>query len=113
MEIVMLVPPLSVALGASKVQAVPNWTVLLVLLLQSSVGAIMSMTVTVWLHGALTFPQASVATQVRVASKVLPQCEAVLVTVPTMETVMFVPPLSVAIGGSKVQGVPICTFLFE
>jgi len=60
-----------VALGASKVQAAPSCTVLLVLL-QLMTGAVVSMTLTVWLHWAL-LPQVSVAAQVRVASKVLPQ----------------------------------------
>src|SRR6266853_1748143 len=54
-----LVPPLSVAVGASKVQAAPSWTVLLVLL-QVMIGAMVSMTLTVWLHWAL-LPQLSVA----------------------------------------------------
>src|SRR6266700_66418 len=105
----MLVPPLSVAVGASKVQAVPSWTVLLVLL-QLMTGAVVSMTLTVWLHWAL-LPQASVAAQVRVASKVLPQCPAVLVTVLTIVMTMLVPPLSVAVGASKLQAAPSCTVL--
>src|SRR5260370_12496076 len=74
-----LVPPLSVAVGRSKLQAVPSWTVLLVLL-QLMTGAMVSMTLTVWLHWAL-LPQASVAAQVRVASKVLPQWPAGFVAV--------------------------------
>jgi len=44
-EIVMFVPPLSVAVGTSKVQAVPCSTVLLVLL-QLITGALVSTTVT-------------------------------------------------------------------
>src|SRR6266581_9064514 len=104
----MLVPLLSVAVGWSKLQAAPSWTVLLVLL-QLMTGAVVSMTLTVWLHWAL-LPQASVAAQVRVASKVLPQWPAVLVTVLT--TVMVaLPLLSVAVGGSKVQGAPSWTVL--
>src|SRR5437016_902074 len=67
----MLVPPLSVAVGWSKLQAAPSCTVLLVLL-QLMTGAVVSTTLTVWLHWAL-FAQASVADQVRVASKLLPQ----------------------------------------
>jgi len=66
--VMVAVPLLSVALGASKVQAVPNCTVLLVLPLQSITGALVSTTVTVWLHWALLL-QASIACQVRVASK--------------------------------------------
>src|SRR5437016_774517 len=69
--IARLVPPLSVAVGGSKLQAAPSCTVLLVLL-QLMIGAVVSMTWTVWLHWAL-LPQASVAAQVRVASKVFPQ----------------------------------------
>src|SRR6266567_839828 len=58
----MLVPPLSVAVGASKLQAAPSWTVLLVLL-QLMTGAVVSMKLTVWLHWAL-LPQASVTSGV-------------------------------------------------
>src|SRR5437867_7818650 len=104
-----LVPPLSVAVGMSKLQAVPSWTVLLVLL-QLMTGAVVSMTLTVWLHWAL-LPQASVAAQVRVASKVLPQWPAVLVTVLTTVMARLVPPLSVAVGASKLQASPSCTVL--
>src|SRR5947208_13663354 len=71
-----------------------------------------STTVTVWLQGVLVLVQASTATQVRVASKPPPQWPIVLVVVPVMLMVMFVPPLSVAVGTSKVQAVPICTVLF-
>src|SRR6266516_6222312 len=105
----MLVPPLSVAVGMSKVQAATSWTVLLVLL-QLMTGAMVSMTLTVWLHWAL-LPQASVAAQVRVASKVLPQWPAVLVTVLTTVIARLVPPLSVAVGASKLQASPSCTVL--
>src|SRR6266581_3644804 len=107
--VIMAVPLLSVALGTSKVQAVPNSTVLLVLPLQSITGAVVSTTVTVWLHWALLV-QASVACQVRVASKVLPQWPAVLVTVLRM-VIVAVPLLSVAVGASKVQALPNCTVL--
>src|SRR5262249_57937054 len=68
-------------LGVSNVQALPCSTVLLVLL-QVITGGVVSTTVTVWLHWAM-LPQPSVACQVRVASKVLPQCPVVLVTVLT------------------------------
>src|SRR5215203_2645318 len=86
---IVLLPLLSVAVGASKVQALPNSTVLFVLLLQS-------------ITGALVLTQASTARQMRVASKVLPQCPAVLVTVLTMLTLILLPP-SIAVGGSKVH----------
>src|SRR5262249_57260977 len=79
--VITALPPLSVAVGGSKLQAVPSCTVLLVLL-QLMTGAVVSITLTVWLHCAV-LPQASVATQVRVASKVVPQWPAVLVTGPT------------------------------
>src|SRR6266568_4632105 len=99
----VLVPLLSVAVGASKVQALPNSTVLFVLL-HVITGTVVSTTVTFWLQEAL-LPQASVACQVRVASKVLPQWLAVLVTVLTI-VIVFVPLLSVAVGASKFQAVP-------
>src|ERR1043166_1776238 len=60
--------------------------------------------VTVWLHWAV-LPQESVACQMRVASKVLPQWPAVLVTV--LRTVMVtLPQESVAVGASKDQALP-------
>src|SRR3954471_19578042 len=65
-------PLLLVALGVSKVQAVPICTVLLVLLAQFITGVVVSMTVTVWLQVALLL-QPSIACQRRVASKVFPQ----------------------------------------
>src|SRR5712664_2693582 len=104
----VLVLLLLVAVGASKVQAVPNSTVLFVLL-QVITGAVVSTTVTFWLQEAL-LPQASVACQARVASKVLPQWLAVLVTVLTI-VIVLVPLLSVAVGVSKVQAVPNSTVL--
>jgi len=58
----------------------------------------------------LLLPQASVAAQVRVASKVVPQWPVTLVTVLTMLMVLL-PLLSVAVGASKVQAVPCCTVL--
>ena len=66
--IVTLGPLLSVAVGASKPQAVPNSTVLLVLL-QLITGDVVSTRLTVWLHWT-KLPQGSVACQVRVASNV-------------------------------------------
>src|SRR6266404_2954693 len=107
--VIVLVPLLSVAVGASKVQALPSSIVLLVLL-QVITGVVVSTAVTFWLQEAL-LPQASVACQVRVASKVVPQRPAVLVTVLTI-VIVLVPLLSVAVGASKVQVVPNSTVLF-
>src|SRR5437763_9666588 len=103
MIVMVLLPLLSVAVGASKVQAVPCSTVLLVLL-QVITGAVVSTTVTFWLHWA-KLPQASVACQVRVASKVLPQWPVVLVTVLAIVMVLLAL-LSVGEGGSVVDEVP-------
>src|SRR6266436_10226398 len=99
----IFVPLLSVAFGASIVQAVPS-SMLLLVLLQVITGAVVSTTVTFWLHCAL-LPQASVACHVRVASKVLPQWPSVLVTVLTI-VIVAVPLTSLAVGGSKVQAAP-------
>src|SRR6266446_2324350 len=108
MIVMVLLPLLSVALGASKVQAAPCSTVLLVLL-QVITGAVVSNTVTFWLHWA-KLPHASVACQVRVTSKVLPQWPVVLVTVLRIVMVLLAL-LSVAVGASKVQAVPCSTVL--
>src|SRR6266404_792221 len=109
LRIVMVAPPLlSVAVGTSKVQAAPCSTVLLVLL-HVMTGAVVSTTVTLWLQ-ELLLPQASVACQVRVASKVLPQCPVTLVTVLRI-VIVALPLLSVALGASKVQGAPCSTVL--
>src|SRR5215471_4106817 len=105
----VLLPLLSLAVGASKIQALPCSTVLFVLL-QTITGAVVSTTVTFWLHCA-KLPQASVACQVRVASNVVPQWLAVFVTVLTTVMVLL-PLLSVAVGGSKVQAVPCSIVLF-
>src|SRR5205823_3749862 len=72
-------PLKSIAVGSSNVQTVAHSTFLLGIL-QVIVGAVVSTTCTVWLHCAL-LPQASVICQVRMASKVMPQWPAVLVTV--------------------------------
>ena len=106
--VIVLLPLLSVAVGASKLQAVPCSTVLLVLL-QVITGAVVSTTVTFWLQ-VLLLPQASVASQVRVASKVLPQCPAKLVIV-LITVIVLLPLLSVAVGGSNDQAVPCSTVL--
>src|SRR5712691_5535264 len=105
----VLLPLLSVAVGASKVQAAPSSIVLFVLL-QVITGAVVSTTVTFWLQKAL-LPQRSVACQIRVASKVVPQWPVVLVTVLTI-VIVLVPLLSVAVGASKVQAAPNSTVLF-
>src|SRR5215472_12134393 len=105
----MFVPLLSVAAGVSKLHRVPCSTVLLVLLHEMT-GAVVSTTVTCWLQDALS-PQALVASQVRVASKVVPQWPAVLVTVLTTVIVIFSPFELVTVGGSKVQAVPCSTVL--
>src|SRR5205809_79871 len=97
--VMVTLPQVSVAVGASKVQVLVHSTVLLPT--QMMVGLVVSCTVTFWLQSAV-LPQASVARQVRVASKVLPQWPVVLVTV--LRTVMVtLPQVSVAVGASKVQ----------
>src|SRR5438105_14818149 len=101
--VIVLKPLLSVALGASKVQAAPCVNVLLVLL-QVITGAVVSSTVTFWLHWA-KLSQASVACQVRVASISLHDALPILVTV-LMIVMVLLPPLSVAVGASNVQAVP-------
>src|SRR5947199_236371 len=104
----MLLPLLSVAVGASNVQAEPCSTTLVVLL-QVMSGAVVSTIVTFWLQ-ELLLPQASVACQVRVASKVLPQCPVTLVTVLRI-VIVALPLLSVAVGASKIQASPCSTVL--
>src|SRR5947208_16929112 len=101
-----LIPHLSVALGWSKVQAAPSCTVLLVLL-QLMTGAVVSMTLTVWLHWAL-LPQASVAAQVRVAAKVLRSEERRVGKVLRCVMAMFVLPVTVEIGALKVMVATCC-----
>src|SRR5439155_12495067 len=100
-------PQVSLKVGASKVQAAVHSTVLSAT--QVMVGAVVSTTVTFWLQRAL-LPQASVASQVRVASKVLPQWPAVLVTVLTIALVAR-PQVSLKLGASKVQAVVHSTVL--
>src|SRR5437762_5516617 len=92
-------PQVSLAVGASKHQALVHSTVLLAT--QLMVGGVRSSTVTFWLQSAV-LPQASVARHVRVASKVLPQRPAVLVTVLRM-VIVALPQVSLAVGGSKDQ----------
>src|ERR1041385_2181212 len=75
MVIVTLVPlQASVAVGLSKLQALPHWTVLL--LAQVMTGGGGSTTGVVWLPGGVSvppLPQLSLACQVRVTSKAPPQ----------------------------------------
>ena len=91
----------SLAVGGSKLHAVPASTVWLVA--QIIVGGVVSITVTVWKHceGA---PQLLVVCQMRVATKVFPQFVVVIVL-----TICnwFVSP----VGGSNCQGVPYSTVL--
>src|SRR2546425_6143991 len=71
LRIVMVtVPQVSLAVGASKSQMLEHSTVLLGT--QKIVGFVVSTSVTFWLQSAV-LPQASAARQVRVASNVLPQ----------------------------------------
>src|SRR5439155_24106352 len=100
--VIVALPHVSLAVGGSKDQALVHSTVLLGT--QEMVGGVWSSTVTVWLHSAV-LPQASVARQVRVASKVLPQWPVRLVTVPRMVRVT-VPQVSLASGASKFQLLP-------
>src|SRR5437762_1582348 len=97
--VMVTLPQVSLAVGASNVQLLVHSTVLLGM--QMIVGLVVSTTVTFWLQLAV-LPQASVARQVRVAAKVFPQCPVVLVTVLRMAMVTL-PQVSVAVGGSKDQ----------
>jgi len=91
-------PQVSLATGVSKVRLPPpHWLVLLPE--QVIDGALVSTLAMVWLH-LLVLPHWSVATQVRVATKALPQVE--LVNVLRMDTVGM-PQLSLALGESKVR----------
>src|SRR5437588_632267 len=94
-------PQTSVALGASKLQAVPHSMVLDPA--HVIVGGVVSTTVTVWLHSALLV-QASVACHVRIAVNVFPHAE--LVTVLTIVIIGAGPQTSVALGASKLHAVP-------
>src|ERR1051326_7406023 len=95
------------ALGSSNVPHVPHSTVLFVT--QVIVGGVVSTTVTVWLH-VFVLLHASIAAQVRVAEKVLPQSGLVVVFRMTMR---LVPQASAgALGRSNVHDVPHSTVLF-
>jgi len=105
--VITLVPlQASRALGSSKLQTEPHWTVLFVA--QVNTGAVVSAIVTVWLQMELLV-QRSVACQVRVISSEQP---VPLVVVFRTETVTFVPlQASRALGWSKVQAEPHSTVL--
>src|SRR6266545_4132388 len=105
--VMVTLPQVSLAVGASKVQVLVHSTVLSGT--QVMVGLVVSTTVTFWLQSAV-LPQASVARHVRVASKVFPQCPVRLVTVLTMVTVAL-PHVSLAVGASKSQVLPYSTVL--
>src|SRR5438094_10172642 len=100
-------PQVSLAEGGSKAQAVEHSTVLLGT--QVMVGLVVSTTVTFWLQSAV-LPQASVARQVRVASKVLPQWPAILVTVASL-VIVTLPQVSLAVGALKDQALVHSTVL--
>jgi hypothetical protein len=101
-------PQVSLAVGSSKLQALPHSTVFPAA--QTTVGTVWSCTVTVWLQSAV-LPQPSVARQVRVASKVFPQWPATLVVVLKMATVAL-PQVSLAPGASKSHELVHSTVLF-
>src|SRR2546425_13188533 len=101
--VMVAVPLLSVAVGASKLQAVPCSTILLVLP-QVMTGAVVSTMMTFWLQ-VLLLPQASATCQVRVASRVVPQWPVVLVTVLILVVAVLLM-LTVAAGGAKRQAAP-------
>jgi hypothetical protein len=93
----------SLAVGRSKLHGVPHSTVFSPA--QLSEGGVVSTTVTVWLQ-VERLVQASSASQVRVALKVLPQKPARFVTVLIIRTVGAASQLSAALGASKLQAVP-------
>src|SRR5437773_11199842 len=105
--LIVALPQVSLAVGASKVQVLVHSTILLGT--QEMVGGVLSSTVTVWLQSAV-LPQASVARQVRVASKVFPQWPVGLVKVGRMVMVAL-PQVSFAVGASKYQVVVHSTVL--
>src|SRR3989454_7109081 len=88
----------SLAVGVSKVR-LPTPHSLVLLPEQEMLGAVVSTVAIVWLH-LLVLPHWSVATQVRVATKVLPQVR--LVTVLRI-LIPAVPQVSLAVGVSKVR----------
>src|SRR5436190_19126934 len=92
-------PQVSLKLGASNVHAAVHSAVLSAT--QVMPGGVVSTTVTFWLQRAL-LPQASVASHVRVASKVSPQWPAVFYTA-LMRALVARPQVSLKLGVSKVQ----------
>src|ERR1043165_4528439 len=88
--------PLSIAVGWPKVHAPGYSTVRFGG--HVSAGAVVSTTVTVW-EPELVLPQESVASQVRVVMKVLPQVEALVTVVSTV--MVFVPSRPTLVGRSK------------
>src|SRR5436305_1001152 len=105
--LIVAVPHVSLAVGASKFHAVVHSTVLLGT--QVIVGAVVSTSVTIWEQVAV-LPQESVARHVRVAAKVFPQNPVTLVTVPRI-VIVAVPQESLAVGASKFQAVVHSTVL--
>jgi len=107
--VTVALPHRSLAVGASNVQAVPHSMVLAGA--QVIVGAVVSRTVTVWLHWAV-LSQASVAFHVRVAMKVLPHAPLALVMVErTVRVTVELPQVLEAVGRSKVQAAAHSTLL--
>src|SRR5439155_886009 len=88
-------------LGGSKLQALPHSTVLSAT--QLIEGGVVSATVTVWLQ-VLVLLQASIAAQVRVAEKVVPQ--RLLVTVVRITNRLVPHPSFGWLGGSKLHALP-------
>src|SRR5437764_8762191 len=105
--VMVTVPQVSLAFVQAALPILVHSTVLLGT--QVMVGGVWSSAVTFWLQSAV-LPQASVARQVRVASKVLPQRPVRLVTVLRMVMVTL-PQVSVAVSASKVQAVVHSTIL--
>ncbi len=95
---------MSLAPGGMNIHELPHSTMRLSA--QVMFGGVVSTTVMVWLQVEM-FVQESVARQVRVAVKLLPQKPAVFVTVLTTAMTTFVPSqMSLAIGGVNTHGVP-------
>jgi hypothetical protein len=113
--IVRLVQQASVAVGASKLHAVPHGTVLL--LAQCSPGGLVLTTVTVWLH-VLLLPQASVNSQVWVMTHgqgplfvTVPVAVMITLVTTPVEVITLLPQQDEANGRSNVQALPHGTVL--
>src|SRR5437588_1111313 len=100
-------PKVSLAVVESTDQALVLSTVLLGT--QVLVGVLSRRSSDLWLQSAV-LPQASVARQVRVASKVLPQCPARLLPMPSVGMVAQAE-VSLAMGASKNQALVYSTVL--